>query len=367
MSPLSPTRSIVVVLSVLSATMCSIGVANTATSAAPIVEPVLLQMVRDATVQRELKLTSAQVDQVREATSKVDGDWFRSRNLPTEKQLPVIAGLTRVLRGDLDSFLNDSQLVRLAQLERQALGTRMVTIPEVQAKLDLTNSQIDRFEEVFLKTDADNLALQKKIKAKEIKGVDAARALSEIKKAELDAIVGSFTDSQKGKLGSLTGKPFDFSQVTRSLPSAPDIVGDGVTWIQGGQQDLSELRGKVVAVHFYAFQCINCIRNLPHYTAWHNDYADKGLVVIGLQTPETSAERSLEKVSAAVAAEEIKYPVALDGDSSNWKNWGTTMWPSVYLIDKEGYLRKWWYGEMNWQGYEGEQEMRDFIEKLLAE
>ncbi|MFK8111212.1 MAG: thioredoxin, partial [Rubripirellula sp.] len=61
-----------------------------ATSAAPIVEPVLLQMVRDAAVQRELKLTSAQVDQVREATSKVDGDWFRSRNLPTEKQLPVI-------------------------------------------------------------------------------------------------------------------------------------------------------------------------------------------------------------------------------------------------------------------------------------
>ena len=43
------------------------------------------------------------------------------------------------------------------------------------------------------------------------------------------------------------------------------------------------------------------------------------------------------------------------------------MWPSVYLIDKQGYVRSWWYGELNWKGSEGEKLLRQRIEELLAE
>jgi hypothetical protein len=90
-------------------------------------------------------------------------------------------------------------------------------------------------------------------------------------------------------------------------------------------------------------------------------------VVIGLQTPETAAERRVEQVQAAAIREAIKYPVLLDLESANWKNWSNTMWPTVYLIDRQGFLRRWWQGELNWQGGDGEQQMRRTIEQLLAE
>ena len=131
--------------------------------------------------------------------------------------------------------------------------------------------------------------------------------------------------------------------------------------------NLEQLRGKVVAVHFYAFQCINCQRNFPHYKAWHDDYGDKDLVIIGIQTPETSPERQIDRVTAAVKQDAMEYPVLMDAQSSNWAAWNNTMWPTVYLIDKQGFIRRWWQGEMNWQGTPGEQQMRETIEQLLAE
>lgn len=64
---------------------------------------------------------------------------------------------------------------------------------------------------------------------------------------------------------------------------------------------------------------------------------------------------------------QLKFPVVVDNDKKTWNNWGNTMWPSVYLIDKKGYIRYWWYGELNWKGTEGEKIMRKRIEELLAE
>jgi hypothetical protein len=63
----------------------------------------------------------------------------------------------------------------------------------------------------------------------------------------------------------------------------------------------------------------------------------------------------------------MEYPVLMDAQSSNWKSWSNTMWPTVYLIDKRGFIRRWWQGELNWQGTPGEQQMRDSIERLLSE
>jgi hypothetical protein len=123
----------------------------------------------------------------------------------------------------------------------------------------------------------------------------------------------------------------------------------------------------VVAVHFWAFACANCINNLPHYNAWHKQFSDKGLTVIGLHTPETQAERSIDGLGRQVAARKITYPVAADSKSANWTAWANHLWPSVYLIDRQGYVRYWWYGELNWQGAEGEALMRKRIEQLLSE
>jgi peroxiredoxin len=329
--------------------------------------PVLLQMIRDDAVHSELKLSATQKTKTREAIESIDPRWWLARHLKPAPLAAELDELTTTLRTKLGTFLDATQMRRLAELERQAVGTRMVIRSDVSEEIALTEIQREQLMTCFATTDNDANRIQTELSKGEIDSKTAQTQLEGIKKSERQKIVEVLSDAQKVQLAKLSGQPFDFSQVRRTYPLAPEIERDGVTWIQGGPLQLKELEGKVVAVHFYAFQCINCQRNFPHYEAWHRDFADRGLVVIGMQTPETSAERDINRVKSAVVSDGFAFPVLMDASASNWKAWGNTMWPSVYLIDKQGFIRRWWQGEMNWQGTEGEKQMRETIELLLNE
>ncbi|MEM8669687.1 MAG: redoxin domain-containing protein [Planctomycetota bacterium] len=346
----------------------SLGLASaSAQSKQPTQPPVLLQMIRDDAVHAELGLDDQQIEKVMAMLREVDPPWFRARNFPADRQGPEIERLTGQLRSQLNPTLTAKQRLRLKELECQALGTRMVLRDEVAMELRLTTDQKQRFNESFLETDERSIEIQKAIQSGKRDAAEGNRELEQLKSKERKSLINQLTNDQKSRLGGLTGQPFSFSQIRRTYPLAPELDLSGATWIQGGPLSLEELRGKVVAVHFYAFQCINCQRNFDHYQGWYKDYADEDLVIIGIQTPETSAERQLDRVSSAVKKDGMTYPVLFDGSSSNWKNWSNTMWPTVYLIDRDGFLRRWWQGELNWQGTPGEKQMRESIEQLLAE
>ena len=117
----------------------------------------------------------------------------------------------------------------------------------------------------------------------------------------------------------------------------------------------------------YAFQCHNCHANFPIYQRWHERYQDRGVVVIGIQTPETAAEAEPERVRAAAEERGFQFPVLLDLDKRNWNAWSNTMWPTVYVVDQRGYLRHWWQGELNWRGATGDQAIEELVEQLLQE
>lgn len=68
-----------------------------------------------------------------------------------------------------------------------------------------------------------------------------------------------------------------------------------------------------------------------------------------------------------IEEEHFTFPVVADNDEAIWDAWGNSMWPSVYLIDKQGKIRYWWYGELNWNGAGGQTIMGRRIEELLAE
>lgn len=90
-------------------------------------------------------------------------------------------------------------------------------------------------------------------------------------------------------------------------------------------------------------------------------------MVLGIHTPELSSERSVNAVRQNARDTGLTFPILIDNDKRNWNAWGNSMWPSVYLLDKQGYVRAWWYGELNWQGSKGEEQLRKRIEQLLAE
>ncbi len=138
-------------------------------------------------------------------------------------------------------------------------------------------------------------------------------------------------------------------------------------WINSEPLSMKELKGRVVVVHFWTFGCINCLNNLPHYKKWQKQFAGKDITIIGIHTPETEAEKKPENVRSNIKTLGITYPVAIDGTGHLWNRWNVRMWPTVGLIDKKGYIRYYWEGEMNWKGEKGEEFMRGKIKALLEE
>lgn len=112
---------------------------------------------------------------------------------------------------------------------------------------------------------------------------------------------------------------------------------------------IEDLRGKVVLVDFWTYSCINCIRTLPYIQALYEKYADKGLVVVGIHTPEFAFERKAGNVRKAVEDFGLTYPVVQDNDFKTWKNYENKYWPAKYIVDKEGRVRYTHFGE---GGYE---------------
>ena len=111
-----------------------------------------------------------------------------------------------------------------------------------------------------------------------------------------------------------------------SQQTAPDFTGIS-TWFNSKPLNISDLRGKVVLVDFWTYGCVNCVNTLPHVTELYAKYRDRGLVVVGVHTPEFPFERSAANVQAALKRHGIAYPVAQDNDSRTWDAYRNQYWP----------------------------------------
>ena len=150
--------------------------------------------------------------------------------------------------------------------------------------------------------------------------------------------------------------------------AAPELLGG--PWLNtpgGNPLSLASLRGQVTILHFWTFGCINCQHNLPAYTRWHKRFAHKGVVIIGVHTPETAEEHVKANVVQRVKQLGIEYPILLDQEETNWRRWKQRYWPTIYLIDKKGRIRFQWIGELNQGNGGGESRMVELVEELLKE
>ena len=149
----------------------------------------------------------------------------------------------------------------------------------------------------------------------------------------------------------------------RDYGPAPAFAGISA-WINtpGGRPlTMAGLRGKVVLVDFWTYSCVNCVRTLPYLRSWNARYRAKGLVIVGVHTPEFAFEHVPANVRRAVRSYGIDYPVAIDDAYGTWQAYGNEYWPADYLIDRRGHIRSVHFGEGDYAGMEHD------IQQLLGE
>ncbi len=160
------------------------------------------------------------------------------------------------------------------------------------------------------------------------------------------AVKNDTSNANAGNNGPVNSslKPVSASDL-QDLGPAPDFTG--IThWLNTPNPlTLADLKGKVVLVDFWTYSCINCIRTLPHVTAWYDKYKDQGLVVVGVHTPEFQFEKDTTNVENAIKQFNIHYPVAQDNNYATWNAYNNLYWPAEYLIDANGHIRVEHFGE----------------------
>jgi thiol-disulfide isomerase/thioredoxin len=132
----------------------------------------------------------------------------------------------------------------------------------------------------------------------------------------------------------LAGEPLALP-VAGHLPSFAGATG----WRNSEPLTPEGLRGRVVLVDFWTYTCVNWLRTLPYVRAWAAKYADSGLTVIGVHTPEFGFERDVANIIAQASAMNVTYPIAVDSDYGVWHAFDNHYWPAVYLADAEGRIR----------------------------
>jgi thiol-disulfide isomerase/thioredoxin len=321
-------------------------------------------LVHDRAVVADLKLSAEQLAAWHGVLDPLDLQVFSLRNKAAAEAQPAAAKAIEEARTGLADVLTPNQRARLEAIRVRMLGSRALADEQVAKQLKLTETQRGKVTDQLEEIQSARAELQKQAdKSPDEKQKEWDRIAAD----ERAAIQKLLTAPQLARLREMLAADFDTSSLGQSAYKAPELVGEKPAWLQSEPLALSQLSGKVVVVHFFAFGCINCIHNYPSYRKWQEELASQGVVLVGIHTPETKAEHNTETLVRKLKEEKLAFPVLVDNDHANWNAWGNNVWPAVYLIDKQGYFRSFWPGELNWEGKDGAGQMRKQIEKLLAE
>lgn len=319
-------------------------------------------LIHDAAIQAELKMTEPQRQATAKLMDEVSGELWKIRAMAPEEAGKRSAPLEERVEAANRETLTEAQRRRLVQLALQSYGPEALLAPTLGMELGITDEQRERLSGVTERAMAAMEQLGQLGLGRETQ-LAASRKIYSRRDRDAMAIL---TEEQRRAWFGLVGPAFDHSRVGPMRPPAPELATGG-EWINSKPLTLAGLRGGVVVLHFWTFACGNCINNYPSYRTWQKAFAGKNVTMIGIHTPETKGERSVDAVRAKAKSNELLFPICIDNEKQNWNAWGNNVWPAVYLIDKKGRVRYWWYGELNWKGAKGEQYMTDRINELLAE
>lgn len=137
-------------------------------------------------------------------------------------------------------------------------------------------------------------------------------------------------------------------------------------WFNSEPLSVADLRGKVVLLDFWAFECWNCYRSFPWLNALEKRLAGEDFEVIGVHSPEFERERDPQRVADKIREFELRHPVMMDNDFRYWRALNNRYWPAYYLVDKRGVIRHLHVGETH-EGTPRAMLIEEQIRELLAE
>ena len=158
---------------------------------------------------------------------------------------------------------------------------------------------------------------------------------------------------------SVEGSDHPTNLAAASANRLPEFQGIS-QWLNSPPLTVASLKGNVALIQFWTFACINCQRTLPSVVRWHQQYAAKGLKVVGIHTPEFAFERDANNVKQALQKHGITYPVPMDNQFKTWSAYKNEYWPHLFLADRQGIIR---YDHIGEGAYDETDKM---IRKLLG-
>lgn len=325
----------------------------------------LWSLLHEPAIEQELKLSPAQSQQFRALLDGFDAKFFPLRNQSRDEGRNQAGVILEEVNASIGSLLTKAQRRRLTEIQVRLEGTGALLQIGLAKLMSYTPEQREQLTRVISET----LATTQELEARAVRGEPREpleKQYAALKLKELEAVTGILKPAQQAVWRKALGREFDMTRLGRPIYKAPEIVDSG-EWLNSEPLTLESLAGNVVVVHFYTFGCTNCIRNYPTYLEWQEKFRDKKVVILGIHTPETSAEEDSSAVKTRAEGAAFAFPLLIDKRKANWNAWGNSIWPAVYLVDKRGYLRYFWPGELKWQGAIGNKWMAARIEELLTE
>ncbi|MDO9451317.1 MAG: redoxin domain-containing protein [Stagnimonas sp.] len=148
----------------------------------------------------------------------------------------------------------------------------------------------------------------------------------------------------------------------QSRPAPEFPIRSAQEWINSPPITLASLRGQVVLIDFWTFECWNCYRSFPWLNSVEAKFRDQGLKVVGVHTPEFAREKVIAAIREKVREFKITYPVMVDSDHAYWNALDNRYWPAFYLIDRKGQVRALFVGET----HAGDPQAKDIEARIAA-
>jgi peroxiredoxin len=324
-------------------------------------------LIRDPAVRVELKLTADQAVRLQALCDGMDEHLFALRDqppVPTEAR--AIEHVRAVVKAmdQLPTILKPSQQGRLQELAIQFEGAMALFRKAVAECVGLSAAQKERMQEIY----RQSLRMRDQLRRRLEESGDSSQYAQQAEQMQvrlMQQFLMGLTESQMVVWQGMLGKEFDFSRTQPVSFRAPDLP-EVSRWIQTRPVSIKSLEGRVAAVIFFSPGSADCAGDYAVYKMWARQYDPKEVFVLGIHMPVGDQEEKTA-LAQAIEREGLEFPIAVDGKKTVREAWVNQVCPSVYLVDKTGRVRYWWYGPLRKDGSTGDQWLSERIEELRAE